>query len=293
MNKKKRLVVLIDNLDKNWRKGSNIEVTSKFILGLLGVIGRISKELIGSPQKPHDFLLNLIVFLRSDIFKHVLEFAREPDKIEFTRLRWNDPEVLFRVLEKRIEFLSDSGKIDSTTFWSKYITETVDGNSCKDFILSCIIPRPRDLIYFLSSAKSTAVSRGHNSIRENDLKAAYEDYSNWIFQSIQVENGVTISELKAFFYSAMAEKSILDRQSITLLMNKAKLKTDEEFVDYFISHLCSLSFLGREIRSLDFQYEYEFDVDDKIAILAQKYNSKRFKIHNAFIPYLECSDYIR
>jgi len=293
MNKRKKLVVLIDNLDKNWRKGSNVEVVGKFILGLLGVIGRIAKELKGSPKSPNNFSLHLVVFLRSDIFKHVIQFAREPDKIEYTRLRWNDEEVLFRVLEKRIEFLSDQENISNTEFWEKYITPRVDGNSTKDFILSCIIPRPRDLIYFLSSAKSSAVSRGHNSIQQNDLISAYDDYSNWIFQSILVENGVTISQMQKFLYQVMGEKSILTRNRIVELMKKAELSTENDFVDYFISHLCSLSFIGRETRSYEYQYEYEFEIDNKIQILAEKLNSNNYKIHNAFIPYLECSDYIK
>jgi hypothetical protein len=293
MSKRKKLVVLIDNLDKNWRRGSNIELIAKFILGLLGVIGRMAKELKGVGKNQHDFSLNLIVFLRSDIFKNVILHAREPDKIEFTKLKWNDDEILFRVLEKRIEYLSENNKLDAKDFWSKYISPRVDGNNTREYISSCIIPRPRDLLYFFSSAKSSAVARGHNSILESDIVTAYEDYSSWVFQSILVENGITIEQLKGFLYQVMGESSILTRARIIELMQASNLDHGEEKVEYFINHLCSLSFLGREIRPLEFQYEYEFEVDDKIAILARKCNSNRYKIHNAFIPYLECSDYVR
>jgi energy-coupling factor transporter ATP-binding protein EcfA2 len=293
MSKRKRLVVLIDNLDKNWRKGSNIEMVSKFILGLLGVIGRMAKELKGSPKKPNDFDLNLVIFLRSDIFKNVLLFAREPDKIEFMRLRWDDEETLFRVLTKRLEWLSDNGEKISTMFWEKYVTKYVDGHSPQDFIMSSIIPRPRDLIYFLSSAKNSAVSRGHDVITDNDLVFAYEDYSNWVFKTILVENGITIEELKTFLYNLLGEKSILTKEQIVAIMQASNIDTTSGRIDYFVNHLCALSFLGREVRPAVFKYEYDFETDEKVLSQAEKLNSGRYKIHNAFMPYLECSDYIR
>jgi hypothetical protein len=290
MNTRKKLVILIDNLDKNWKKESNIEITSKFILGLLGVIGRISKELKGSPNRPNDFGLNLIVFLRSDIFRYILRFAREPDKIEYYNLKWNDPEILLRIVDRRVELLSkNKGKED---FWSTYVGKIVDGIPAKEYILSCIIPRPRDLIYFISSAKDIAVRRGHNIIQEGDLLAAHKDYSNWIFKSILVENGVTMDQMQKFLYNIMGESSILSKDKIEELMIKSDISTDNNYTDNFISHLCGLSFIGRETRPLHFEYEFDFDSDDKNVVLANKLNSNRYKIHNAFIPYLECSDFV-
>lgn len=291
MTKKNKLVIIIDNLDKNWRKDKEIEITSKFILGLLGVIGRVVKELKGNPKKPN-FNINLVVLLRSDIFKHILQYAREPDKIEYTRLKWNDPEVLFRIVDTRIQLLSNN-RISPTNFWHKYIVSTVRGIDVKEFIHSCIIPRPRDLIFLLNSAKNRAVARGHEKIEEGDLLMAYEEYSNWIFQSILVENGITVKQIETFLYNTIGESSILTTPQIIDLMKSASIPIEESNVEYFIDFLCSLSFLGRETKSNIFEYEYDFETDVKIKILAQKFNSNRYKIHNAFVPFLECSDYSR
>lgn len=287
------LVLLIDNLDKNWRKGSNIEITSRFILGLLGVIGRINKELKGGNRNPVDIRMNLVVFLRSDIFKQLLINAREPDKIEYTRLIWSDPEILFRLIDKRIEYLSLDNSITGEKFWDDYITRNVNGQSVKEYISNCIIPRPRDLIFFLNSAKNNAVAKGHHYINENDLKAAYQDYSNWVFQSLMVENGITINQLKEFFYHIVGENSVIGYDKIIEIMSKASIPDNDLFkIEYFISHLCSLSFIGREIRKNEFYFDYGYDIDDKKLFLAKKYNSNRYKIHPAFIPYMECADYI-
>ncbi len=180
MTTRKKLIVIIDNLDKNWSKDKDIETTSKFILGLLGVIGRISKELRGNPKKPYEFDVHLLVLLRSDIFSHILKYAREPDKIEYTLLKWDDPEVLFRLVDARLEYLSGDN-IFAINFWDKYVVQRVCGQGTKKYIISCIIPRPRDLIFFLNSAKSKAVMRGHSMIIEDDFISAHKEYSAWVF----------------------------------------------------------------------------------------------------------------
>lgn len=288
------LVLLIDNLDKNWRKGSNIEITSKFILGLLGVIGRINKELKGGNRNPVDIRMNLVIFLRSDIFKQLLTFAREPDKIEYTRLIWSDSEVLFRLIDRRIDFLSQDKTIDGNKFWEQYITSQVAGVDVREYISKSIIPRPRDLIFFLNAAKNNAVAKGHKYIDENDLKSAYEEYSNWAFQSLLVENGITINQLKEFFYHMVGESSIITKERIKKIMADASIENDtNEKVDYFLHHLCSLSFLGIEIRQGEFHFDYGYEIDDKKSFLAKKLSSNRYQIHEAFIPYMECADYIK
>lgn len=293
MSKKTKLVILIDNLDKNWTKGKNIELTSKFIYGLLGVIGRIAKELKGNPKNPNKFGINLVIFLRSDIFKNILLYAREPDKIEYTRLRWNDHEILFRIVDTRLELLSDKDVQNSESFWEKLIVNRIDGIDVKTFILSCIIPRPRDIIYFLNCAKNKAVSRGHEIITKDDIFSAYSDYSSWVFQSVLVENGITMNQMEAFLYSTIGESSILTKDDIIKYMGNSNIPIDDDNVNYFIDFLCNLSFLGREVRTLEFEYEYDFENDAKIKVLAGKLNSNRFKIHNAFIPFLESKEYVQ
>jgi hypothetical protein len=291
MSKRKRLVVIIDNLDKNWHKGKDIEITSKFILGLLGVIGRIAKELKGSPKDPNDFDLNLVILLRADIFSHILRYSREPDKIERTLLKWDDPEVLFRLINSRLDYLSDGVYAD--TFWTKHVIPRVNGLGTKKFIISCILPRPRDLIFFLNSAKNKAISRGHAMIIEDDFLSAYKEYSAWVFQSLLVENGITIEQMESFLFNTIGEASILTKERIIILMTTANIPTDNENVQYFIDFLCSLSFIGREVRKNEFEYQYDPTSSLKIKILSDKLNSQRFKIHNAFIPFLECIDYIK
>ena len=284
---KERIIVLIDNIDKSWRKGSNIRVLSSYILGLLGVVGRISKDFRVLGNNRPGFGFHLTLFLRSDIFQFIMESAREPDKIEYTKLNWNDPEIFFRIIEERIELLSDF-QISRDDFWESYIVDHINEEDLRDFVTARIFPRPRDIIYFFNSAKNTAVSRGHEVINEQDILSAYNDYSSWVFKSILVENGITIKEMEDFLYELVGGSAVINKEKITELMGKAGLSTSNEHVDKFISHLESLTVMGPEIGEKIFKFNYDYEDSKKIEVQAKKYGSNRYRIHNALIPYLEC-----
>ncbi len=112
------------------------------------------------------------------------------------------------------------------------------------------------------------------------------------FQSILVENGITIVQMESFLYNMIGENSVLTKERISELMTVAHIANDITSVEYFIDFLCSLSFIGREVRTDVYEYRYDLGANIKIKILADKLKSDRFRIHNAFIPFLECSDSI-
>lgn len=288
IQKNHKLVILIDNLDKSWRKDAKINILSKYLLGLLGVSGRIFRELSFIKSSGTEIDFHLTIFLRSDIFKQMITFAREPDKIEVSRLKWEDPEILFRIIEDRFIQLS-KGEYDTKDLWEKFMTSSVEGISTKDFIMSCIFPRPRDIINFFKTCKDIAISRGHTIIEEKDILEAYNDYSNWVFKSVLVENGVTHKQMEEFMYELMAHSVILTKDEIEEKMRASNIPIiDENDVERFIDHLVNLTIIGRETEKMKFSYEYDVNNAKKIKVLASKFNSNRFQIHKALVPYLEC-----
>ncbi|MBD3842693.1 MAG: hypothetical protein IE909_12575, partial [Campylobacterales bacterium] len=286
--KNHKLIVLIDNLDKSWKKDARLNILSRYILGLLGVSGRIFRELSFIKSTQTSLTFHLTIFLRSDIFKHVITFAREPDKIEVSRLKWEDPEILFRIIEERFVELSN-GKYDKSDLFSRFIVEKVDGLDTKKFIMKSIFPRPRDLIYFFKSCKDTAVSRGHETIFENDIIQAYREYSTWVFKAVLVENNIAVKQMEDFLYEFIGSNPIISESEIVSAMTNARINaSSNEEIEKFIDHLVDLTVLGREVRNNEFEYEYDVDNFKKIKILSKKLNSKRYKIHNALLPHLEC-----
>lgn len=286
--KNHKLIVLIDNLDKSWKKDARINILSKYILGLLGVSGRIFKELSYIKSIQTSISFHLTIFLRSDIFKHIQLVAREPDKIEVSRLKWEDPEILLRIIEERFTELSH-GKYVKNDLWNKFFAETVSGINTKNFIMDSIFPRPRDLIFFCKSCKDTAVSRGHDKIQEADILQGYKDYSSWVFKSLLVENNISTKQMEDFMYELVGGGKIINEENIMTFMKNSNIPIIEaEDVERFIDHLVDLTVLGREVRDGIFEFEYDVDNFKKIKILGKKLNSKQYRIHNSLLPYLEC-----
>jgi len=286
IGKNDKIIVLIDNLDKSWKKNSDLKIISKYILGLLGVTGRIAKDLTVIKTKQRNLSFNLILFLRSDIFKYVLKESREPDKIEVTKIKWEDPEMFFRIIEERFIQLSTI-KVEKPDLWDIYISKHVSGIPVKEYIINRIFPRPRDIIYFFRRAKEVAVNRGHTTILSQDIEQAYSDYSSWVFQSLIVENGVTINQMSEFMYHLAGGDTIISLEEILKIMRIVGIDINHEPLEVFVDHLVSLSILGREIKNDDFRFEYDMDNTEKVKILALKLDSKRLKIHPSLYPYLE------
>jgi len=225
--------------------------------------------------------------LRSDIFQHILRYAREPDKIEYTKLKIEDKETLFRIIEERFVELSGDEFVYED-LWNKYMPNNVEGVDVKTFIFGNIIPRPRDIILFFNKIKETAILRGHTTFTEEDVKDAYIEYSEWVFSSILVENGIAIKQMEDFLYELVGESAILTFTDIVSKADNAKINfKDEDSKEKFIDHLVALSILGRETKPGEFSFNYDLENDRKSKILATKLGTNNFSIHNALVPALE------
>ncbi|NQU85594.1 MAG: hypothetical protein HQ541_07520 [Mariniphaga sp.] len=282
----RKIVVLIDNLDKSWKKDSRLEIQSRWILGLLGVTERIVKDFTAFNNQKNKYSFHLTIFLRSDIFKYVLEYSREPDKIEHTRLFLNTPEVLYRIIEERVFKLSDI-EVYPEDLWSKFICEEIGGKKIKEYIFERIIPRPRDIIYLFIKSKESAVLKGHSKIERDDVEHGYSEYSKWFLRSVLVEDGITINQMENFLDEFFGSNEIIKKKTIIENMIKSDIpSTSDEKVEKFIDHLSDLSILGREIDGNNYVFDYDLEGSKKIKRLAKKYGSNNYLIHPALKPYL-------
>ncbi|MDJ0773217.1 MAG: hypothetical protein QNJ49_07270 [Mastigocoleus sp. MO_167.B18] len=275
-SKLRKIVILIDNLDKAWQRSSNFEQQSLWILGLLNVSDFVVHDLskIRSQSTPK-ITCNLTLFLRSDIFKYIQNHCPEPDKINCTYLKWNNKEILFRAIDKRLTSLNDN--LEVLTFWQKYIVESIGEEPIKDYIFNRILPRPRDLIYFLERANSLAVNKGHSTINSEDIEEAYKEYSDWIASYMRAESEAIFSNQAGQFSDFLiylGENQIVSREEIIASAKKCNFiseneKEDKDKIDNLIDHLVDISVLARETKHDIFEYTYDFDNKKQLILLAE------------------------
>lgn len=250
-----RVVVLVDNLDKTWGSGADISYLIELLSGLLGVARGVRDDFAREDHWRKAVDVSLLVFLRSDIFSIMQTSAREKDKLEFTRLTWEEPQLLIRMLERRLSYFMDVG-LTPDQIWRKFFVASVGTLPVKQFIVDSTLPRPRDVIYLVKTAIAEAVNRGHQVVSAEDLVSARKKYSQFAFDSLIAEDNPEFRKLEAVLYEFAGAVEILNREEVSAHIRNGGVGEGE--VPWYFDLLCDLNFLGISVGD----NEYEFPQDE-------------------------------
>jgi Cdc6-like AAA superfamily ATPase len=289
-----RVAVLIDNLDKAWERTSDLESLARLLLGLLAAVGQVAIEYEKEDFWRDRVRLTLATFLRSDIYSYVRRVAREPDKIPTSVLRWDDSAVLFRVIEERF-LAARAGGTSVDILWSEYFCGTVGGTPVKEYIAERVLPRPRDIVFFFNAAVISAVNERKDCVDETDIRRAEKIYSQFAFEALLVENGITLQQFEDVLYEFVGVDPVLSTSEIRQLLATAGIA--KSMIDDVINRLRASSFLGIEVGNDVFSYSDDGLDGKKSDILARKLSETerreiRFAVHPAYRSFLEIVDVV-
>ena len=284
----KRIAVLIDNLDKNWEKGSNFDAISQFILSLLTTSGKIEKEFQRSDSGGRGISATLTVFVRTDIFDVVSGAAREPDKIGARTVNWDDEHLLVRVLEERYA-ANRTQAVDGAAMWEELFCSEVRGLTTRDYYLWRALRRPRDFVFFANASLTTAINRRHSVVEASDICFAEAQYSRFAIEALLVESESQDYSLNDLLYEFAGLGSTLTASELERVLR------DTSNFAAVRDWLIAASFLGLERRDGEFEY-VEGDAAAKMKMKVAERNAAaragemRFRVHPAFRPFLEMVD---
>lgn len=284
---RKRVAVFVDNLDKGWERGSDFGVMARFILGLLTARGHVVTDFQKQDYWRNSIKLTVAIFLRSDIYAYLRREAREPDKLPISSVVWRDWESLRTVIETR--FLFSGASADSAdSLWDDYFCREVDGEQLPTFLARITLPRPRDIVYLCNAAIGRAIDRGHETVSPEDFKAARETYSQYAYEALLVENGVTIPEMEEALLAFVGTSSIATRASRRDALMTAGISNAD--LPRILDKLIAMSFFGLETAQGSFVFP---EVGTETArVLAQvrltepDETQQRLLIHPAFHTFL-------
>jgi hypothetical protein len=292
---REHVAILIDNLDKAWDRRVDLEPLADLLLGLLGAVGRLSQDFNREDSWRRRIELSLVVFLRSDIYGYLQRTAREPDKIPTQVLSWSDQELLLRLLEERFLAVRPP-RTAPDELWERFFCPTVKGLDTRQYLLSHVLPRPRDMVYICNAAIMSAVNSRHDIIAEEDILSAEKNYSQFAYEALLVENGITVSQLDDVLLEFMASDSVLPASAVRANLHLAGIEAEK--AEHVIARLKAMSFLGVETAPNKFQY-IEGETDSRrLDVLARKYSERaeqepRYSIHPAYRSYLEIRELAR
>jgi len=286
-----RVAILVDNLDKAWDRHADLDVLSQMLLGLLTVVGRVASE-FRKGTGADDINFSLAIFLRHDIYQHLIRVAREPDKIKAASINWSDQDFLYRVIDERFIYSRGEGD-DARELWETFFCLDVKGIPTRRYLFNRVLPRPRDLLFLVNTAVANAVNAVHEQVDEEDISKAERSYSQFAFEAALVANSITSDKLEELLFEFAGESAFLTSEDIAKAL--ARVKVAAEKFDDVVNHLLSLEFIGRETGEGKYSYGAEGPEAQRAKVLARKYAEKqgrpeRYRVHPAFCPYLELDE---
>jgi hypothetical protein len=289
LHSKGKVSILVDNLDKSWDQHTNLELLSGLLFGLLSVSTRVAAD-FGKESHWRDAVnLSLTLFLRSDIYAAMIEFARERDKLPIRRISWQDPELLRRVVEERF-VKSGADVVKPEEVWQRYFPETVRSVPIRDYLAASVLPRPRDLIFLIKAALEFAVNRGHGRIEETDLLSAQQQYSHFALNSLIAEATPRVREIDDLVLEFAGSPEIIDGERIRVAMRKAGISDIR--VAEVVDLLTEVTFLAPETSPGRFDFIYDEDDLMKTRVMARNLSEEsgvppRYRVNPPFHAFLE------
>jgi hypothetical protein len=290
LSSRQRVAILVDNLDKAWERGADLELLSRLLLNLLSSVGKVVEEFNREGRDRQRVNVTLTVFLRSDIFGFIRDRAREPDKINVAEIEWRDPDLLARVLEDRFLAARDE-RSKADDLWSMYFAPSVRGVSSREYILARVQARPRDLVFFANAAVIRATNAKHGQIDESDILEAEKVYSQFAYEALLVEGVAGSVRLEEVLIEFAGERAILEREDLFSLLQSCT-EPGVSSTDDLVRLLRRHGFLGLEVSNAVFDYggtESEMKRADVRARKLEKSEKRqaRYEIHPAYRAYLE------
>lgn len=282
------VIVLIDNLDKAWSVGSDLQLQARVIFSLLG----IHRRLRGDFGKDVD--IRVLIFVRRNIYEYCLDVAREPDKIiaDTIELTWNDKEMLLRVLEQRFNraIASQRGNLSQTP-WTSFLCPAIEDRPTADWLYDSVIRRPRDLILFVQTAIEWAVNRNHSEILEADLFSAREKYSSFALDELVSEYKAEEPWLPDALRSFRGGYSVVTYQEVISHLKSLRLaaspkKTPEEMLVVLVR----IGFLGVGFDEGDVRFANDLNESRVLVSLVTTMSGNRelvFQVNPVFWEHLK------
>jgi hypothetical protein len=256
LSKKEDVWPLFDNLDKGWPIRAASEEDILLLRCLLEATRKLERQFESRGINFHG-----VIFIRNDIYQHLVLGPADRGKDTPVQLNWDDPEVFKEILRRRI-MLSTGLTGTFAELWPLFFETHIKGEESFGYILGRTLMRPRDLLRFVRGCiEVVAVNRGHDRVTEADVEQAERSYSEDAFVDITLELKDVNTNYSQVPYAFIGAPATLSRNEIETRLKDAGVPADgyERVIDL----LLWFGFLGVYVSADEERYSYQFQHDLK------------------------------
>lgn len=234
LTKKQSVWVLFDNLDKGWSTGG-VDVIDAIALRCLIDAGRkLERDMRKAGHRFH-----CIVFIRNDVYEHLMQHSSDYGKEMRATLDWSDPDLLKEML--RLRLVNGLNLPPETTFekiWQSICVSHCQGEESSMYFIDRSLMRPRNVLKLFNFSRGFSNNFRHRIIEEKDIDKGSTVYS----QDLLVELGHELNDVlpgseDLLYYFMDAEREISAAEFEALLerarVDPADYQTAIDFLLYY------------------------------------------------------------
>lgn len=257
---KESVWVLFDNLDKGWST-QGVDVVDAMVLRCLIDAGRKVER----DMRKADHIVHCVVFIRNDVYEHLMRQSSDYGKEMRVTLDWTDPDMLRELLRLRLvaSMPEESRELTFNQLWPRLCVSHYRGEETSSYIIERSLMRPRNVIKIFSHAKGFAANLAHAKIEESDLEKGVRAYSQDLLVELDHELTDVFPAAKDLLYQFIDAPPCLDRSELEQLIKGAGIEHAQ--IQKVIDFLLYYGIFG--IRTADDQVHYIFSVNYDLKVL--------------------------
>ena len=269
--------ILIDNLDKGWPVRGATSEDIMILRCLLEATRKIQRQC-----EKRNIEFKIIIFVRNDIYEHLLSETPDRGKDTVISLDWNDPELFKEIIKLRLKASAEVvGSFEDV--WRMFFDSHIGAEESFGYMLTRTLMRPREIIRFTRKALEVAINRNHDKVLEEDILYGELGYSEDSLQDLMFELKDINPKYQDILYNFFYCKPRLSYEEIKSLIEKDI--TDEDEIYKIVELLVWFGFLGVMVGSEETKYSHQVQYNIRKLNMDTKCI---FEIHPAFRRGLEC-----
>lgn len=283
LERKQSVWVLFDNLDKGWST-SGVDVIDAIVLRCLIDAGRkIERDMRKGGHTVH-----CVVFIRNDVYEHLMQNSADYGKEMRAVLDWTDPDQLRRMLRLRLVSGLDAQLRDAPfeNVWRTLCVSHYTGEETAAYIIERSLMRPRNVLKIFSHSRGFANNLSHQKITEEDLEKGLSAYSNDLL--VELDHELTdvlpmATDVLYYFLESKREMTLLELRDV---IRSAHIEEAE--IDKVVAFLLYYGVIGLKSAEDDkYIYNVNYDIRQLLIRAERLGESARYVINPAFCPALD------
>jgi hypothetical protein len=278
LHRKEAVWVLFDNLDKGWST-QGVDVIDAVVLRCLVDAGRrVEREM-----RRADHVVHCIVFVRNDVYDHLMRNSPDYGKEMRATLDWGDADMLREMLRLRLVsgLGADLNKVDFPTVWHELCASHYHGEDTSTYLIDRSLMRPRNLLKIFNHCRGFATNFNRQKIEEADIEKGLKAYSADLLEELDRELTDVFPEARDLLYHFLDAPAVLTPAELAAILHGAGIDNHEKMTDFLLYY----GVLGIQAGGTDY---FIFNVNYDLKVLKIRAergkDAIRYTVNPAFWP---------